>query len=558
MKNIKKIIQDNKLTIIVAIATVIVGIIILSIINFNSKNTKLNKFENDSYVIQYDKAWHLKQTENNTIELKNKNANVEINIVELKDESRYSSVDDLIDELIYNIEKQNPDYKFLSKKEATISKSNFKGYKLLYETDTNQVMVTLYKKGDKLIIINYESKNEYFDIFLDSVQNIIYNFDTKEKVYDLSNKITLDTNEIIYSTDDELDSKLGELKTYEIANNNYYVKYSLPNNFLISDYDSQNGYFNLKGIDKKDIIIKANIYKSNIFEILDKDNSVNVYSDYKYKKDSEDYSEFNETITKKEDKEDIYLYKNSYFYDKAVTYDKDFKKQEYKRKDENVKIIYALNKNHVLVITIEATGTNITKKLIDSIKVEEIKNYSSYTTSVIDGDNIKGILKRYTDYSKKTTDEIVISLPKKYKEIQQYNDIYSERIYGLNYDEDNDLYDYKIDYTLTSSYSKVEDIVKNKNSSFSTAYGDYNYLSEENAITVNNKNFLVYSGGYTQLGGIMFTNINRFKYYTNKKVLFYELSDGGYVVIEISGNGKEITNEVINDATNFEINKIDN
>jgi hypothetical protein len=56
----------------------------------------------------------------------------------------------------------------------------------------------------------------------------------------------------------------------------------------------------------------------------------------------------------------------------------------------------------------------------------------------------------------------------------------------------------------------------------------------------------------------MFTNINRFKYYTTEKVLFYELTNGGYLVIEIRANGKTITEDVLNDATNFNIKEIDN
>ena len=47
------------------------------------------------------------------------------------------------------------------------------------------------------------------------------------KTYDLSSKIKVDTTDISYSIDEDLDSKLSESKTYEIANNNYYVKYSI-------------------------------------------------------------------------------------------------------------------------------------------------------------------------------------------------------------------------------------------------------------------------------------------------------------------------------------------
>ena len=46
---------------------------------------------------------------------------------------------------------------------------------------------------------------------------------------------------------------------------------------------------------------------------------------------------------------------------------------------------------------------------------------------------------------------------------------------------------------------------------------------------------------------------NRKRYYVNKKILFYEMSDKGNLYIEISGNGKDITNEIINELVNFTI-----
>ena len=111
---------------------------------------------------------------------------------------------------------------------------------------------------------------------------------------------------------------------------------------------------------------------------------------------------------------------------------------------------------------------------------------------------------------------------------------------------------------MTSTSSKIDSQINNINSSFSKAYGEYNYLTQSDNISLIGNNFTTYIGGYTNLSGIPFTNINRFRYYINKKVLFYEMSNGGYLMIEISGNGKEITDEILNDATNFEIKEIDN
>lgn len=51
----------------------------------------------------------------------------------------------------------------------------------------------------------------------------------------------------------------------------------------------------------------------------------------------------------------------------------------------------------------------------------------------------------------------------------------------------------------------------------------------------------------------MFTAIDRFNYYVNIKVLLYKLDTGGYLVIKISGNGKNITNELLTETTNFDI-----
>lgn len=562
IKNIIEVLKKYKISVYIALSIIIVGSIGLVLLNsFSSSKSKIKTYENENYILKYDRSWKLKEEEKNHLALShNKNAKLDIEIIDLKDETKYSSIEDLIEEIVYNIEKQNPNYNLISKKETTLSRYDFKGYKLLYENKSSQVMISIYKKSDKLVMINYESDNEYFDILLDSVHNIIYNFDTKEKVYDLSNKITLNTSDVTYSTNEELDKTFEKTELHEIATNNYYVKYSVPSSFEISDFDSTRNYYNYRGLDKKTITISTVIYKYNVFEYLNKENQVNVYKNFDMYQKDKDYSDFKETLTKiNSNKVDTYLYKNSYNYNKAVTYDKDFNKKEYKRKDENAVLIFALNKNHIMLVEIKATGTDITQKLIDSIKIDEIKNYSSYVVNDKNNDYLVSELKRYDGYDKKKITQIKINVPKKYNGYEKYNDnIYSDRYFGLNYDEDKNIYDYEIHYSLTPTYTKIEDKVKSINSSYTKSYGEYNDLTYLSEIELNNRKFIVYSGGYTQLGGIMFTNINRFYYYTNKKVLFCELDTGGYLVIEVSGNGKEVTDDILKDATNFEVNKIDN
>ena len=91
------------------------------------------------------------------------------------------------------------------------------------------------------------------------------------------------------------------------------------------------------------------------------------------------------------------------------------------------------------------------------------------------------------------------------------------------------------------------------NIKFKKSYGECNNYQKVGNITINSKQFIEYVGGYTDLGGIPFTNINRYKYYVNHKALFYRLTDDSYLIIEIQGNNHKISEDIINQATNFEI-----
>ena len=161
MKNIIEVLKKYKISVYIALSIIIVGIIGIVLFNVFSNKDVLKDFENDNYVLKYDKSWSIKEKDDYSILLKQgSKAKIKIEIIELTDESKYSSIEDLIDEIIYNIEKQNDNYKLLSKKETTVSKYEYNGFKLLYENKDSQVMTTVYKKSDKLIMINYEADND--------------------------------------------------------------------------------------------------------------------------------------------------------------------------------------------------------------------------------------------------------------------------------------------------------------------------------------------------------------------------------------------------------------
>ena len=222
MEKLIYILKKYKVSVYIALFIIIVGIILFSLIG---SKPEAKTYESNYYIVKYDKGWALKQKSKDKLILKHGNeAKINVEIIELNNELKYLSIEDLIDEIIYNIRKQNSSYKLISKEETTISKYEFMGYKLLFENESSQVVTSLYKKGDKIIVFYYEAKNDYFDILLDSVNNIIYHFDIKEKKYDLTHKMSFKMTDISYSKDEKLDKVLTQSNTYELASNNYYVK----------------------------------------------------------------------------------------------------------------------------------------------------------------------------------------------------------------------------------------------------------------------------------------------------------------------------------------------
>lgn len=546
--------KKYKIAIILTLVIMLVGILCLTIFNILKSNSKLIALDEENYSLKYDKSWKVKEKKDNYVSLNHKSSKslLKIEIIDLHKEYKYFDIDDLIDEIVYNIGKQNKTYKLISKQKDIFTEYEFKGYKLLYETEIEQVMIMTFKKSNKLIVASYEAKNKYFDMLLDSVQNIVYNFNTTDENFELKNSIKIETSEISYSESEDLDKILTDNKEYEIGFNNYKVVYEVPSLFELSSFNTTSNYFNLRKYDKAQMTISVNIYNKNIYEYLDKDNFNNVYKNYKSYREDKNISDFEEHISELDNKySDSYIYINSYKTN-ATKYNDKFEDESYKRTDENVELIYSLNKNHILIISITSTGSPITKKLLDSIKIKSVSNYSSYTKNKIDNGYRIAKLQKYIEYEKNKVDSVIIKLPESYKEIDRKNNLYNERYYGLNYDEDKKLYDYIIHYKL----SDTNDVAKNVellSLMFKQYYGECNYYQTVGNTTINDKKFTEYVGGYTELGGIPFTNINRYKYYINHKALFYKLSDESYLIIEIQGNGKEISDDILNQSTNFEV-----
>ena len=545
MKNIIKILKKYHLAFLIAAIIAAIGTILVLMLVDKKINTKT--FENNYYTFNYDTKWSITNKSNSMVKLKNDDkATLNVEIVQMDDEYKYSNISDFIDDILYDINDQNKEYKLISQKDSKITKSSYDGYKFLYESDSSQVMITIAKTGDKVIIFNYEAKNKYFDILLDSVQNIIYNFKLKPDTFDLSYKISVDTNNITYSKNDSLVSKIKELKTYEIANSNYYVNYSIPDIFRMTSFDSKSGTFDYKE-DNNRITLNTYIFNFNIYDYVDSSKEYsNIYSDYSYvKKDPDKYLNFVDGTSEFNiGKYKGYIYKISY----TTT--------EYVKNDIDAYIIaIALNKNHILRIKVEGTNIKVPKELIDSIKINSVRNYSSYITRNIDNGNLLVELKRFVNYNYNEYESLKLKLPDKYREIDKQGNIYSDRYFGLNYDSNNEVYQYNVHYKFTTLSKDSEISLANSNMSSYKNYGEIKEMSFVGEKNINNKNYLLYDASYYKRSKLYNGSDESIIYKVNEKMLIYELESGGCVVIIIDGNNTEIDDSILNELSNFEISK---
>lgn len=556
MKNkLCELLKKYKIAIFIASGIIIIGLIII-VISFNLiDNLSLKKFENNKIILNYDKSWKIISDKGNKVSLKhNKGSELNIEVISLENEYKYLEIDEMLDDLLYDLEKQNTNFKLISKKSDTITKNEYAGYKMLYENGNRQAMVVICKKSDNLIMFVYEATNEYFDILLDSVHNIIYDFDMSEQKFDLKHDLKLETSNISYNVSDIEDKLMKETTQYEVASNNYYVKYSIPSNFEMKSLNSTYSSFELNDLEDSSLEIKVNILNRNIYEHLDKDKTGSVYSDWSYYRNHEDYSKFEESLDKFDSDYDSYIYKNSYYYDKKLSLDENFNVSYTSELKENIVLIYALDKNHIIIFGISSSNVSIPKNLVNMIKIDSKENYSSYIVSVKENGYLVSSLKRKL-YGKDEIEEVKLRMPEKYKEIDlgyiTPTNIYEQRNYVLGYNDELEVHDYEIEYNLTSlNIDSQVDIISNL-LKYYDEYRDFSYSGEK---TLNGKNFKIYDGGYTEVSGIMFTSENRIKYNVNVKVLFYELSNGGSLKITIKGNNLQISDEMLNDSTNFEVN----
>ena len=405
----------------------IITIIVITLIFFASKykveGNKIKTEENESYSLIYDDTWQIKSKDETNINLvhRKSNSNLDININELKDEMQYRELDEIIEDYLYDIQQNNKDYNLIYKEDNDITK-------LLFETENGQVATYIYKQGNRLVVFKYKAENSYFDILLDSVNNIVYNFKLKEIKFDVETQIKLQIQEINYTEQKNIVNMLSSnTQEYEIANFNYLVKYSIPDNFKKRKYDStSDAYYWSEDSNEGRIYfyVNTNILNTNIYEYLDKEKYGNIYG-YVSSENKKDY----EALNKFSEEPLSYIYKCS----------------EYKNNKlyEDITVAYELDRNHVFIVKISSEGLGIPEEMVKKIKINECKNISSNIKIKKEDSFLIGTLLQYADVLEKQTIEITLKLPEDFQEIDKGGNLYRERNYGYKYDSEKQKYEYE-------------------------------------------------------------------------------------------------------------------
>lgn len=431
--------NNRKSFFILTIAIIIILILIYVVLKKSSAITQ-NDFSTTNYSLKYDTTWKIEESTDNSIKLIHKDSKSQINISikEIDTDLYGKSLEDIANTVQSNIEQENSNYKCISKNTQYINDNLGEVYELLFENGQSQSMVVVGTHGYKIAISNFSAENKYFDILLDSVQNINSNFNILDKQIELTDLEDIETTGLTVKTSEEDYSEVSE---YELYGSNYYVKYTIPNKIKITKTALSQFVTGIEHFKEQeesgDTSITVTVNGDNIFqELKDIKNDANISKNSITKTEIEKLSDNNLNG---------YCYKYDYY-------------NQYSSK-EKYYIVYALGNYNNL--SIEISGENITQNLIDNIKIIDYHecSYDSYIDRTSNNGYLEGNLETYemeglTDYS---TMRIAYSVPDKYTEIWNRESIKSRSfIYGSLRNDDItkceldtfNFYDYNIDIEL--------------------------------------------------------------------------------------------------------------
>lgn len=523
--------MKKRYTILFTILFGIIAVVLFTcLIIMPKEEDVLKEIENDIYTISYDNNWTLKEQNKSYIKLEQDSNTLEFIVKELTKEDQELSFEYFINNLIEKITLENETYNLIVEKSRKVTKSQYEGYELLYENGKEQTLVVIARKGSNLLLVNYTASNEAFDVLLDSVENIIYEFTLLDKVVSFEQK--LDEIKVTNISFSNTSFDYTKTKEYELWSNHYNVVYQLPQIFNQTNISTTSQSYQYVGNTYDEIIkLTANVQNINLYElVVEKDYITSIPSIIESLKQEEKVSELKvetEEITKKYEG---YIYRITYKYQGL----------EEQKNVEKVYILYALDYLKTFVIEIEATNINVSRELIDDISIVSTKKYGSNIDTTVSNGYRKDNMKKMLQNNNISYYNIQYNILEKYKELDYNQNKYEYRNFGYSYQEESNDYLYHIQLQLTNSGNTKTEIESFK--SIYQFYKDYKIVKGK-TYTINEKDYT-----YVVVTYKINDEIVRDSY------LLHDLTDGGVYSIKITSKEK-IAFQMLKDFTNIEIEK---
>jgi len=156
--------KNNKFKILILL--LVVGIFV--VLGFSYSN---NNDSDGQFTVKYDNSWKRSATEEFKLKHKKTGSILKIQSKVLEEKYVDTDLDEIVDDIVYSIEKQNEDYKLINMSKTDNKK--YENYSYLYEKKKKQVLVSIYKKNNKIVIAYYQADSQIYDIVLDSVDTIL-------------------------------------------------------------------------------------------------------------------------------------------------------------------------------------------------------------------------------------------------------------------------------------------------------------------------------------------------------------------------------------------------
>ena len=171
----KKLLKNIAILFLVSIILLVLWIVIF-------KNGAFDKgFKKEYISFKYDSTWKVNKSSDNSVSLTHDTKSIiDIKVTMLTSNHLNSDIENIKEEVRFDIEKQNVGYNLLKQEKKYFSKEKYEGYKLLYEDGDAQALVVVLRNDNYLCVINFTSNNNYFDILLDSFQLILGSIEIKE------------------------------------------------------------------------------------------------------------------------------------------------------------------------------------------------------------------------------------------------------------------------------------------------------------------------------------------------------------------------------------------